>query len=188
MSGGFDVVHALNRDVNKPTALMAQVQDLQRRLKELEIFEERALRTGGAFLSYSHSDSVFVERLYERLIQDKIAVWRDVKEMSIGDVIDKAVSEGIQRNWLFIIVLTQNSIRSRWVEREFDEASHEEIEGRKIILPVIAEGLNPKDLPARIRRRYCGVFGDAFDEAYAQLRISILKHLQKYASRVGDDG
>ena len=108
--------------------------------------------------------------------------------MSIGDVIDKAVSEGIQRNWLFVVVLTPNSICSRWVEREFDEASHEEIEGRKIILPVVAEGLDPKDLPARIRRRYCAIFGDVFEEAYAPLKKSILGHLQKHVRMARDDG
>ena len=154
---------------------------MQSRLKDLEIFEEKATRSGGAFLSYSHKDSVFVDRLYNRLTRDRIAVWRDIKEMSIGDVIDKAVSEGIQRNWLFIIVLTPKSVKSRWVQREFDEASYEEIEGQKILLPVVAEGLELSHLPPRVRRRYCAVFNDEFEDAYVQLRNSILKHLRHYS-------
>jgi len=182
MHGGLNVGHALNRDINRPTALTRQIEQLQQRLKELALFEQRAMRLGGAFLSYSHRDTTFVDQLHDRLTKDGIVVWRDVKEMLVGEVIDEAVSAGIQDNWLFIVVLTPNSVNSRWVARELDEASHEEIQGSKVLLPVVARGLDPASVPARLRRRYCAIFNDDFELSYVPLQDSIKRHLARHAA------
>ena len=175
--GGLDVVHALNRDINKPTELAKRIHKLQDRLRQLELFETCAKRAGGVFVSYSHEDREFVDHLVSRLEKDEINVWRDEKEILIGDVIDKAVSEGIQQSWIFLMVLTHHSIASGWVAREFDEASHEEIEGRKVVLPIVSEDLELSQIPARVRRKKCVIFGDDFEAPYRVLKTSILAHL-----------
>ena len=116
------------------------------------------LYLGSVFVSYAHADALFVDSLVQRLEADRIDVWRDEKEILVGDVIESAVSEGIQRNWIVLVVLTPNSLSSKWVEREFDEASHEETEGRKILLPVLAGGLDVNAVPPRMRRKKCVLF------------------------------
>ncbi len=186
--GKHDVVHALNRNINKPTELAQRIVELQDRLRQLDLFETRARRTGGVFVSYSHADRAFVDQLVSRLENDKINVWRDEKEILIGDVIDRAVSEGIQQSWIFLIVVTPHSVTSRWVARELDEASHEEVEGRKIVLPVVAEGLDLAQFLARVRRKKCAVFGVDFETPYTALKVSILAHLKTHAARTSSSG
>jgi hypothetical protein len=86
------------------------------------MFRERAVNGGGVFISHSHADKDIVTELIHRFEKDSINYWLDDKELLVGQVIDKAVSAGIQENWLFLILLTPTSVRSAWVERELDEA------------------------------------------------------------------
>jgi hypothetical protein len=159
--------------------LSAQLQDLQSRLRDLEAQEVRPTKGRGVFVSYSHQDSSFVDLLTERLTRDNIDYWRDDKDLLVGEIIDRAISAGIQRHALFLVVVSSSSIRSTWVNRELDEASHEASEGRKVILPVLASGLAVGYLPAHLRRFKCADFSSHFDMAYRLLKRSIDEHLRR---------
>lgn len=156
------------------------IEEIKNRLKE---FETLIKKEGGVFISYSHADKEIVSTLVAHFEQDSINYWLDDKDLLVGEVIDKAISEGIQRSRLFIIVLSPSSIKSNWVEREFDEASYEEIEGRKIILPVTVSGLKVNKLPPRIRRKLFVNLGEDFESGYIKLRKSILTYMVKFAQK-----
>jgi hypothetical protein len=149
------------------------------RLQELAEFDERASKLGGVFISYSHDDKDVVDSLVTRLEGDNINYWRDEKDLLIGDIIEKAVSKGIQQSRLFLVVLTPRSVQSRWVERELDEAAFEEAEGRKVILPVLAKKLRSTDVPPRLRRIRHVDIGSNFESGYTQLIRSIRGHLRR---------
>ena len=117
--------HVPDPNLSLDPQLSAQLEALRDRLREVEAREATGPDSGGVFISYSHRDSHFVDLLTERLTQDDIAYWRDDKDLLVGEVIDQAISDGIQRNALFLIVLSPASIASNWVQRELDEASHE---------------------------------------------------------------
>jgi hypothetical protein len=165
------------------STLATELLSLQERLREIAAFESRGMSDSAVFISYAHRDSDFVDKLVARLSSDGIPFWRDEKDILIGDVIDRAISEGIQKNSLFLVVLTPSSIGSRWVERELDEASHEATEGRKIILPILANGLSIDNVPARLRRFKCADFHSSFDESYATLHRSIRAHVDRQRSQ-----
>jgi hypothetical protein len=156
----------------------AQLREQAIRLRQLAEFDRQSSITGGVFISYSHDDKDVVDVLANRLAADQINYWLDEKDLFVGDVVDKAISKGIQQSLLFIIVLTPTSISSRWVERELDEAAHEESEGQKIVLPIIAKGLPPKQIPARLRRKLYVDISKSFDDGYAKLTRSIRHHLR----------
>lgn len=105
------------------------------------------------------------------------------KEILVGDVIDRAISEGIQKHSLFLVVLTPSSIASRWVQRELDEASHEAVERGKIILPVIAKGIGVGDVPGNLRRLKCADFNNNFKSSYDGLLRSIKLHLRRFQTQ-----
>jgi hypothetical protein len=156
-----------------------QLQQQTLRLEELAAFDREAEVKGGVFISYSHADRDVVDALTARFEIDKINYWRDEKDLLVGDVIDKAISRGIQQSILFLVVLTPSSVKSRWVERELDEAAHEETEGSKIVLPVLAKGLGHDKIPYRLRRKlYVDVSEYTFDSGYAKLVQSIKQHLK----------
>ncbi|MBI5933450.1 MAG: toll/interleukin-1 receptor domain-containing protein [Chloroflexi bacterium] len=148
-----------------------------------DFMEWKRSRDAGVFISYSHADKEIVNSLTQRFEKDSIHYWLDEKELLIGDVIDKAISIGIQKSQLFIIVLSPISINSKWVEREFDEASHEEVEGKKIILPVVVKNLTPDKLPPRIRRKLFVDLSSDFDGGYQKLKKSILTYMVEFARK-----
>lgn len=166
-----DPTIALNPD------LAGELFALQQRLREIEAREVTSAALGGVFVSYSHADTAFVDELTNRFALDKIDYWRDDKDLLVGEIIDAAISRGIQTSALFLVVLSPTSIDSGWVRRELDEAAHEATEGRKLLLPVLANGLRIADVPARIRRFKCADFNVEFDRPYAMLLRSINAHL-----------
>ena len=170
-------------DYEEKVALSNEIIKYQKRLYELENFSKEALKSGGVFISYSHCDKDIIDLIVTRFQVVGINYWRDDKDMLIGQVIDKAISEGIQKSWLFLILLTPTSISSKWVEREFDEASYEEVIGKKVILPVIAKGLEMEKLPPRIRRKNCADITKNFEDGYERLQNSIIAYLKDLASK-----
>jgi len=154
------------------------------RLDQLADFEQQSELAGGGgvFISYSHSDADVVDAIAARFDQDGINYWRDDKDLLVGEVIDDAISRGIQRSALFLVVLTPNSITSRWTARELDEAAHEEVEGGKVILPVLAKNLKSSDVPPKLRRKlHVDLSGGQFETGYARLHKSIRVHLLRRA-------
>lgn len=158
--------------------LAGELESLQERLRELEARESSSSVEGGIFISYCHDDGSFVDDLTSRLAKDKVTYWRDEKDLLVGEVIDAAISRGIQANALFLVVLSPSSINSSWVNRELDEAVHEATEGRKVLLPVLVAGLTTENLPPRIRRFKCADFNSSFSNAYSLLLKSIHAHLK----------
>jgi hypothetical protein len=156
----------------------AQLRQQAIRLRELAEFNRQSNIVGGVFISYSHDDNDIVDALTRRLDTDQINYWRDEKDLFVGEVVDKAISKAIQDSRLFLIVLTPKSISSRWVEREIDEAAHEETEGKKIILPIVAKDLPSEQIPARLRRKLYVDMSKSFDTGYAKLAKSIRYHLR----------
>ncbi len=174
----------LSRQLKNQEQLLEVIKQLKERIVQLEIFQENALTQSGVFISYSHVDGALVDEIVSRFQSDGINYWKDDKDLFAGQVIDAAISEGIQKNWLFLIVLTPSSVSSKWVKREFDEASYEEIEGRKIIIPIIGNGLKLNNLPPRIRRKLCIDVNSDFDTAYANLKKSVFFHLSEFQKQL----
>ena len=171
--------HVEDVDLILNSSLQDELLALQQRLREAEAMETVQNSESRIFISYSHSDAKFVDVLAQRFDTDSIGYWRDEKDILIGDVIDKAISAGIQRNALFLMVLSPQSLRSKWVERELDEAAHEAIDGGKVLLPVLSGGLTQESVPARVRRIKCANFNEDFETTYAVLRRSIQAHLAR---------
>ncbi|HLX08423.1 MAG TPA: toll/interleukin-1 receptor domain-containing protein [Thermoanaerobaculia bacterium] len=72
---------------------------------------------GLVFISYAHQDSAFVDKLYEVLQASSHAVWLDRKNSTAGDI-GAQVREHISRAGAVVVVLSQHSFESQWVELE----------------------------------------------------------------------
>lgn len=176
MDGTNDLLDQLDKQITRDQLpkVLASIAEMQ---EMADIWEWKKRKSGGVFISYSHADKEFVSLLSRSLRNDSINYWLDEKDLLVGEVIDKAISNGIQRSQVFIIVLSPNSIKSKWVEREFNEASYEEIEGRKVILPVIINYLKANELPPRLRGKYFVDFTKNFEDGYKKLKKSILFYM-----------
>ena len=85
------------------------------------------------FISYSSADSNFAGRLYEDLQARGIRCWYAPDRMSIGDRIRDTIKQSIRLHDKVIVVLSENSIQSNWVEDEVETALEKELETNRLL-------------------------------------------------------
>ena len=92
------------------------------------------------FISYSHKDSDFVDKLGTALVLNQIRVYIDRWEMNVGDSITERVSSAITEASFLIVVLSKHSVESPWCKREINTGLMLELEKRRVVvLPILLE-------------------------------------------------
>lgn len=116
-----------------------------------------------AFLSYSHADRKTATRIAKGLRAAGIDVWFDKWEILPGDsLIRKIFEEGLAGADAFIILLSEDSVESRWVREELDAALIKRIEGVTRVIPVVIDDVSaPLPLRPLLQVRMKDDFGDA---------------------------
>ncbi len=74
------------------------------------------------FISYSSKDQEFAERLYTDLQSKGVRCWFAPKDMKTSDKIRYRIDESIRLYDKLLLVLSQHSIKSSWVEFEVETA------------------------------------------------------------------
>ena len=69
------------------------------------------------FISYSKKDSDFAHRLADDLIANGHDIWID-RTLKVGDKWEKIIEENLLEANEIIVVLSSNSIASKWVQHE----------------------------------------------------------------------
>ena len=136
------------------------------------------------FLSHSHNDKPFVDRLADDLRKSGYYVWTD-SEIKVGDYLIKKIREGIDNVDYVGAVISSNSVESEWVNRELEIAMNQEIEEKKVkVLPL---RLNDIDMPGFLKGKKYADFSS--EELYCSSLQKIKKILaefnqnQKFAAR-----
>lgn len=92
------------------------------------------------FLSHNINDKDFAHKLAHDLDCHGITVWIDEAELKIGDSLIEKIREGIDSVDYLAVILSPNSVHSKWVQKEIDVAMTLEISGKKIkVLPLMLE-------------------------------------------------
>lgn len=114
------------------------------------------------FISYSHKDKNFVDKLALTLIDKRIKVFVDRWEMKLGDSITEKVQNAISEASHLIIVLSKNSVKSDWCKREITTALMLELERKRVVLlPILLEDC---EIPLFLRDKFYADFRDNFDD------------------------
>jgi hypothetical protein len=131
------------------------------------------------FISYSSKDHPFAERLYADLQNKGVRCWFAPEDLKIGDKIRDRIDESIRLRDKLLLILSENSIASEWVEHEVESALEEERRtGRTILFPIRLDDAvmeSNKAWAALIRRtRHIGDFTrwkdhDSYQKAFERL-------------------
>jgi hypothetical protein len=89
------------------------------------------------FVSYSWNDKDFAAQLSDDMRQVGIRCWLDAKEIKAGESIRNQLERAIQAQDNVVIVMSQASVRSLWVQKEIEHAFDlERIRQRTVLFPV----------------------------------------------------
>jgi uncharacterized protein YjbI with pentapeptide repeats len=94
----------------------------------------KAIEFYSCFISYSSKDEDFAKRLHADLQRRGIRVWFAPEDLKIGDSFELRINEAIRIYDKLMLVLSENSIESAWVEREVRTGLQKEEELRKMVL------------------------------------------------------
>lgn len=131
------------------------------------------------FISYSSKDEEFIEQLHANLQKKGIRSWFAPDDLEIGDRIRPTLDKYIRTQDKILVVLSEHSITSQWVEQEVETAmEREREENRTVLLPVRIDDAVMKiksGWPAYIRKtRHIGDFRrwkdhDAYQKEFSRL-------------------
>ena len=89
------------------------------------------------FISHSSKDKPAVEALATELRARGIDAWLDKWEIASGSDIVASINAGLEGAGTGIIVFSEHSQESRWVEAEVSYWTHARIEEGKVLIPVV---------------------------------------------------
>ena len=111
-----------------------------------ELRATQAIQISPLFISYSHADGSFVDKLEIQLNNKGIRFWRDVHDMKSGRM-ETQVDRAIRQNPTVLLILSEHSLQSDWVQHEVRTARGLEKEmGRDVLCPVALDA-SWKDSP-----------------------------------------
>lgn len=90
------------------------------------------------FISYSSKDQEFAERLHADLQAKGVRVWFAPRDLPIGARIRPTIDESIRLHDKLLLVLSEASVTSQWVEQEVETAlaREREQEGKTVLFPI----------------------------------------------------
>jgi TIR domain-containing protein len=114
------------RKAGLPQSIIEQISALIGSLNPIDYYS--------CFISYSSKDQEFADRLYADLQARGVRCWFAPHDMHIGDKIRPRIDESIRLYDKLLIVLSEHSVASQWVEHEVETALGKELEGKPNVL------------------------------------------------------
>jgi hypothetical protein len=137
------------------------------------------------FISYSSQDESLAKQLYTDLKAKGVSCWFPPEDLKIGDEFRSRIDESIQVYDRLLIILSEDSVKSRWVQKEVETAFEKERQEDRIVLfPIRIDDAVMRSTvgwAADIRRqRHIGDFRqwrdhDAYQRALSRLLRDLIK-------------
>jgi uncharacterized protein YjbI with pentapeptide repeats len=138
-----------------------------------------AIQYYSCFISYSTKDQECAERLYSDLQNKGVRCWFAPEDLKIGDRFQERIEESIRIYDKLLLILSDNSVSSPWVEREVQAGfERENKQQRTMLFPITLDDSvmeSTKAWAADIRRtRHIGDFRnwkdhDSYQKAFSRL-------------------
>lgn len=94
-----------------------------------------------AFLSHASADNSLAKLVYRTLRDQAVSVWFDRIEIRPGDSLLQAIAQGIHQSEILLVLVTEASNKSAWVQKEISMAVAREMAGDGLrVVPLLVEG------------------------------------------------
>jgi len=158
---GIDTIYKSNGNI--PEAFLRGAGVPEDFITYMKSLVGKAIDFYSCFISYSSKDDDFAQRLHADLQQRGVRCWFAPEDLKIGDKFRMRIDESIRIYDKLMVVLSENSIRSSWVEEEVEAALEKERKQNKVVLfPIrLDDAVMETDQPwaASLRRtRHIGDF------------------------------
>lgn len=149
----------------------------------------KAIEFYSCFISYSSRDEEFARRLHNDLQSEGVRCWFAPEDLKIGEKFRVRIDESIRLYDKLLLVLSESSVASRWVEKEVETAFEKEGEQGKVVLFPVR--LDDAVLEARTgwaadvrRSRHIGDFREwKSHDSYRKAFERLMRDLKAEASR-----
>ncbi len=193
---GIDTIYRSHGQIPESFLRKAGVPDSF--LEVMVAITNRPIEYYTVFISYSSKDQTFAERLYADLQSKGVRCWFAPEDLKIGDKIRPRIDESIRLYDKLLLVLSEHSVASNWVEHEVEMAlAKEHKEKRTVLFPVrLDRAILEREYdgwPALVRHeRHIGDFTrwkdhDSYQQAFDRL-LRDLKAKPKTSERRETDG
>jgi uncharacterized protein YjbI with pentapeptide repeats len=117
------------RGAGVPEPFIVQMKALVAAMSPIEFYS--------CFISYSSKDQEFAERLHADLRGKNVRCWFAPEDLKIGDRLRPAFDEAIRVHDKLMVLLSEHSVSSPWVEKEVETAFEKERrEKRTVLFPI----------------------------------------------------
>lgn len=101
-------------------------------------FVNQPIQFFSCFISYSTQDQALAERLHADLQSKGVRCWFAPEDLKIGNKFRSSIDEAIRRYDKLLLVLSENSVNSAWVEKEVETAFEKERRNnnRPVLFPI----------------------------------------------------
>jgi hypothetical protein len=133
---GIDTIYRSHGNIPLAFLRGAGVPDIF--IKYMGSLTGKALEFYSCFISYSTKDQEFADRLYEHLQNKGVRCWFAPDDLKIGDRFQEEIEQSIRLYEKLLIILSENSVNSDWVEREVQAAMEKEHRspGDTVLFPI----------------------------------------------------
>ncbi|MFT6099930.1 MAG: hypothetical protein ACJAYF_002480 [Arenicella sp.] len=92
------------------------------------------------FLSYSHQDQKYADNISKHLTEAGHEVWQDKLNLKVGDNLIEKVSVGIKKAQAVIVIVSENSRKSKWVMHEISALALGDLSSKdRRVIPVLVD-------------------------------------------------
>lgn len=106
------------------------------------------------FISYSHKDSDLAKQITSELINEGLEAWNAETEILPGDNWAEKVSDALKDSDAMVVLLTPESLKSKWIQWEIQYALGNNSYNRRVI-PVLVgseENISLESVPWILRK------------------------------------
>lgn len=169
----------LNMPAHAPLDMAHAAHEIEKAIRDIQPRKtEEPTNFYSCFISYSWGDKRFARRLHDDLQTVGVRCWLDEKDLEVGQSLMTQIDRGMQAHDKVLLVISDASVRSSWVNAEIDNALRlEQARNKTVLFPIyLDDAIISSETPrlTRVKDKYMLDFRDWEDDNSYQRAFSRL--------------